>query len=69
MSGRSSPTGSSWAAAQVEVDGIRLYLCEAQGVDATDVEKPGFIVYDGVPSDEFRDRVRRCLSFALERFP
>lgn len=65
MSGRSSPTGSSWAAAQLEVNGIHLYLCEAQRVDAINVKKPGYIVYDGVPADEFRDRVRRCLSFAL----
>lgn len=65
MSGSSSPARSSWAAAQLEVDGIRLYLCEAQGLDTTDVKKPGFIVYDGVPADEFRDRLRRGLSFAL----
>jgi len=65
MSGSSSPTGSSWAAAQLEVDGVHLYLCQAQGLDATDAKKPGFIVYDGVPADDFRDRVRRCLSFAL----
>jgi hypothetical protein len=65
MSGSSSPSGSSWAAAQLEVEGIHLYLCEAQGISATDAKKPGFIVYDGAPTDEFRDRLRRCLSFSL----
>jgi hypothetical protein len=65
MSGSSSPSRSSRAAAQLEVDGIHLYLCEMQGISATDAKKPGFIVYDGVPTDEFRDRLRRCLSFSL----
>jgi hypothetical protein len=65
MSGTSSPSGSAWAAAHLEVDGIHLWLCQAQGIGATDAKKPGFIVYDGVPTDEFRDRIRRCISFSL----
>jgi len=65
MSGSSAPGGGSWAAAQLEVEGIHVYLCEAQRIGATEVKKPGFIVYDGAPSDEFRDRIRRCLSFSL----
>src|ERR1035437_3613765 len=65
MSGSSSSGGGSWAATQIEVEGIRLYLCEAQGLSATDAKKPGFIVYDDVPTDEFRDRIRRCLSFSI----
>jgi hypothetical protein len=65
MSGSLSPSGSSWAAAQLEVEGIHLYLCEARDIDATDAKKPGFIVYDGIPTDEFRDRLRRCVSFSL----
>lgn len=65
MTGSSAPSGSSWAAAQLEVEGIQFYLCEAQGINATEAKKPGFIVYDGVPTDEFRDRIRRCLSFSL----
>jgi hypothetical protein len=65
MSGTSSPSGSSWAAAQLEVGGVRIWVCEAQGIDAADAKKPGFIVYDGVPADEFRDRIRRCISFSL----
>jgi len=65
MTGSSAPRGGSWAAAQLEVDGTHLYLCEAQGINSTEAKKPGFIVYDGVPTDEFRDRIRRCLSFSL----
>lgn len=65
MTGSSAPRGGSWAAAQLEVEGIHLYLCEAQGINSTEAKKPGFIVYDGVPTDEFRDRIRRCLSFSL----
>jgi hypothetical protein len=44
MTGSSAPRGSSWAAAQLEVEGIQLYLCEAQGISATEAKKPGFIV-------------------------
>ena len=65
MGGSSSSEGSSWATAHLEVEGVHLYLCESQGLSATDAKKPGFIVYDGVPGDEFRDRIRRCLSFSL----
>jgi hypothetical protein len=65
MSGSSAPGGGSWAAAQLEVEGIHLYLCEAQGISRTEAKRPGLIVYDGVPTDEFRDRIRRCLSFSL----
>src|SRR5579863_7465706 len=65
MTGNSAPRGGSWAAAQLEVDGIHLYLCEAQGINSTEAKKPGYIVYDGVPTDDFRDRIRRCLSFSL----
>jgi hypothetical protein len=65
INGSSSSGGGSWAAAQLEVEGSRLYLCQSQGLSGIDAKKPGFIVYDGVPTDEFRDRIRRCLSFSL----
>ena len=65
INGSSSSGGGSWAAAQLEVEGIHLYLCQSQGLSGIDAKKPGFIVYDGVPTDEFRDRIRRCLSFSL----
>ncbi len=63
ISGSSAPGGGSWAAAQLEVGDILVYLCEAQGISATEVKKPGFVVYDSAPMDEFHDRIRRCLSF------
>jgi hypothetical protein len=65
MSGSSSSGGGSWAAAQLEVEGIHLYLCTLDGISSTDAKKPGCIIYDGVPTDDFRDRIRRCLSFSL----
>jgi len=65
MKGSSSGGGSSWAAAGLEVDGLQLYLCNLEKTKEAHAKKPGCIVYVGLPTDEFRDRVRRCLSYAL----
>jgi len=58
-------TGGSWNCVKLSVDGCELYLCVAKSETAKRVSKPGFILYTGTPSDEFRDKVRRCLSFSL----
>jgi len=65
MKGRSSGGGSGWAAAGLEVDGVQLYLCHLDKKREARAKSPGCIVYVGVPTDEFRDRVRRCLSYTL----
>lgn len=65
MKGSSSGGGSSWAAAGLEVDGLQLYLCNLDKTKETHANKPGCIVYIGLPTDEFRDRVRRCLSYVF----
>ena len=65
MSGSSSSGGSSWAVAGLEVEGSLFYVCTLDGDKEIDAKKPGCIVYDGVPSDTFRDRIRRCISFSL----
>lgn len=65
MKGDSTRRGSSWAAAGFEVDGLQLYLCELERRKEAHVKKPGCIVYTGLPTDEFRDKVRRCLSYTL----
>lgn len=63
--GNGSSRGSAWAAAGLEVDGMQLYLCQLDKIKDTAAKRPGCIVYAGVPTDELRDKVRRCLSFAL----
>ena len=65
MKGSGSTGGGSWAAAGLEVDGTQLYLCQLEKIKGTHAKRPGCIVYVGVPTDEFRDRVRRCLSYVL----
>jgi hypothetical protein len=65
MKGSASTGSSSWAAAGLKVDGTQLYLCQLDKIKDTHAKKPGCIVYVGVPTDEFRDRVRRCLAYAL----
>lgn len=65
MKGSSSSGGGAWAAAGLEVDGMQCYLCQLDKVKDAHAKRPGCIVYVGVPSNEFRDKVRRCLSYAL----
>lgn len=65
MKGGSSGGGGSWAAAGLEVDGLQLYVCNLEKTKETHAKKPGCIVYVGLPTDEFRDRVRRCLSYVF----
>jgi len=65
MKGSSSGGGGGWAAAGLEVDGLQFYLCNLEKTKGTHAKKPGCIVYVGLPTDEFRERVRRCLSYAL----
>lgn len=65
MSASCRPEGNGWHCVQLTVDGCTLFLCCAEKNIAKTVKKPGYILYVGNPSDEFRDKVRRCLSFAL----
>jgi hypothetical protein len=65
MSASDDPKGSGRRCAQITVDGSILFLCCAEKDATKHVDKPGYIVYLGNPSDEYRDKVRRCLSFAL----
>jgi hypothetical protein len=65
MKGDSEGGGSGWAAAGLEVGGVQLHLCHFDKARDTHVKSPGYIVYVGIPTDEFRDRVRRCLSYTL----
>jgi hypothetical protein len=65
MSGSGNSEGGSWACVRLTVDGTTLFLCEARAGIAQHIQKPGYIVYEGDPTEEFRDKVRRCLSFCL----
>ena len=54
-----------WNAAKLTVDGVTFYVCALDSKDQPGSIKPGCIVYDGVPDDSFRKKVRVGLSFAL----
>lgn len=58
-------TGASRNCVKISVDGCELYLCTAKSTITKGISKPGFILYTGTPSDDFRDKIRRCLSFSL----
>jgi hypothetical protein len=62
----SNPSGGNgWRCVQLTVDGYTLFLCCSEKNIAKHIDRPGYILYLGSPSDEFRNKVRRCLSFAL----
>ncbi|KUR75204.1 hypothetical protein [Novosphingobium sp. Fuku2-ISO-50] len=56
---------TSWNSAKVTVDGATFYVCALDREDRPGAIKPGCIVYDGAPDDEFRKKVRTGLSFAM----
>jgi hypothetical protein len=63
--GKGAGYSSSRTAAKIAVAGIDVYVCALHRRDGDDLVKPGCIVYDGTPDDEFRKRVRTAVSFAL----
>lgn len=58
-------SSTSWNSAKVTVDGATFYVCALDREDRPGAIKPGCIVYDGAPGDEFRKKVRTGLSFAM----
>jgi len=47
------------------MDGHTIYLATCRLPEATAVTKPGFVLFEGNPSPEFRMKIVNCLSFAL----
>jgi hypothetical protein len=52
-------------AVKLTVEGVTFYVCALDSKDQPGAIKPGCIIYDGVPDDSFRKKVRVSLSFAL----
>ncbi len=52
-------------AVKLTVDGVTFYVCALDSKDWPGSIKPGCIIYDGVPDEGFRKKVRVGLSFAL----
>jgi hypothetical protein len=68
LKGSAKASGSARRAVTISVDGHEITVC-ALGVDKiAGVNKPGFILYSGNPSDDFRKKVRYCISFSLGIF-
>jgi len=47
------------------VDGTNIYVATCSLPDDPSVTKPGFVLYEGDPSPDFRRKIVDCLSFAL----
>jgi hypothetical protein len=60
--------GGGWNCAKICVDGVHIYLGVSKPLAATKINKPGFILYVGNQPEEFREKIRNCLSFALGEY-
>jgi hypothetical protein len=60
----SSETGGGNRALHLRISGVDLYVMRSIDKNEND-KKSGQIVYRGCPDQEFRDKVRTCVSFAL----
>ena len=47
------------------VNGLNLYLGTCKNVPIDKNKMPGFILYDGCPSPEVREKIRECISFVF----
>ena len=59
---------SSNNAAKLTIEGWTFYICALDREDQARGIKPGCIVFDGMPNDAFRKKIRTALSFALGLF-
>jgi hypothetical protein len=50
---------------KLNVEGNEIFLSTSDSQSAKEIKKPGFILYVGTPTEEFREKVRVCLSFSL----
>jgi hypothetical protein len=62
-SGGPGPGSTSHAALELEIGGVRLFLCAE--LHMPERVQPGYIVYHGAPDAEVRKRIRNVLSFCL----
>jgi hypothetical protein len=65
ITGKRSLSGGSKNCLNVSIDGIDLYLSTCENLIFEKSKKPGFIVYDGFPSEEARRKIRECIAFVL----
>jgi hypothetical protein len=69
LSTRAFPLPSmNFSGMELVIDGVRLFICDCASNVAKGVERPGYIFYDGVPTDEVRTRIRQVLSFCLGNY-
>lgn len=53
---------------ELSIDDFRLFIFGCESNVAKGVERPGYIFYDGAPSDEVRTKIRQVLSFCLGNY-
>jgi hypothetical protein len=62
---KESRISSGRTAAKLTLAGVTTYVCALDRKESDGLKKPGCIIYVGLPNDEFRNKARTALSFAL----
>jgi hypothetical protein len=57
--------GGSRNCVRMNVEGNEIFLCASNSQSAKEIKKPGFILYVGTPTEEFREKIRVSLSYSL----
>jgi hypothetical protein len=57
--------GGSRNCVRLYVEDTEIFLCTSDAQSAKEIKKPGFILYVGTPTDQFREKIRLSLSFSL----
>lgn len=68
LSSSDNTTSGSSACIYLNIDGQELYVGKCTKQTKLHNGALGFILYKGSPSEEIRDKIRRCLSYALGRY-
>lgn len=68
LSSSDNTTSGSRACIYLNIDGQELYVGKCTKQTKLHNGALGFILYKGAPSEERRDKIRRCLSYALGRY-
>ncbi|AMV41763.1 hypothetical protein [Paraburkholderia caribensis] len=52
----------------LSLDGSQLFVVKTRDLKIENIRSPGFIIYQGSPTDDFQAKVRNILSFCLGQF-
>jgi hypothetical protein len=58
LTNESKQSGGSRNCVRLYVEGTEIFLCTSNAQSAKEIKKPGFILYVGTPTEQFREEIR-----------